>query len=134
MGLFKKKTKIRSETKPKSKLKVVSADGPEDKPVAGKLPLEWYARNESAIHQWQDPLPKLAVESRYSKDKAEKEAIPCKLIDHYERYREYCYSKDECWKKWFSDSWEYVHNSKNPDFDYIDPYKKQLSKCLAKKQ
>lgn len=41
----------------------------------------------------------------------------------YDKYKNFCYSKGTGGKIYFDDMWEHCHNSKNPDFSYIQNVK-----------
>lgn len=95
---------------------------PLDKLVNGDLPFGWYSHNEQEIQKWENPIPEMANAAIHATNPDEQRKLLNKLIDYYEKYRIYCYSKNDCWKKYFSDMWEHCHNSKYNDFDYIKPY------------
>lgn len=49
-----------------------------------------------------------------------------KVIAHYEQFMDFCYSKGEGGKLYFDDMWEHCHNSKKPNFRYIQSYRDKL--------
>lgn len=120
MKLFKKKTNSIGE--------------PLDKLVNGDLPFGWYAHNEQEIQKWEKPIPEMANAALHAETVNKQLQLLKELIDYYEKYRTYCYSKDDCWKKHFSDMWEHCHNSKCDDFNFIVPYKESLSTLLKNKE
>lgn len=112
MWLFKKKTNSIGESL--------------DKLVNGDLPFGWYTYNEQEIQKWEKPISEMANAALHAETVNEQRQSLKELIDYYEKYRTYCYSKNDCWKKYFSDMWEHCHNSKHDDFDYIKPYMDML--------
>ncbi len=85
---------------------------------------EWYVEHSAEMKIWEDKIVDLAVASQKGTID-EKIATLKQLIDLYEEYREYCYSKGTHYQKHFQDLWEHCHNSRNPDFDYIEPHIKE---------
>ena len=56
-----------------------------------------------------------------------------KVISHYEHFKSFCYSNGLGGQMYFQDMWEHCHNSKNPDFDYIDQFKEMLENWIARR-
>lgn len=56
-----------------------------------------------------------------------------KVISHYEHFKDFCYSKGTGGIMYFDDMWEHCHNSKNPDFSYIDQFKELLEKWIERR-
>ena len=96
----------------------------------GELPFGWYTHHLEEIKKWETPLPEYAIASKTGTPTEQIQTLQ-KMIEHYEAFRTFSYSNGECWKKYFSDMWEHCHNSKNPDFDYIEPYQEQLNELLS---
>ncbi len=118
----------------RKKLRTTVSGNPLDKLINGDLPFGWYSYMEKEIKEWETPIPEMVNAVLHAKTVDEKERLLKKLIDYYEKYRTWCYSKDDCWKKHFSGRWEYCHNSKCSDFDFIEPYKESLSSLLENKE
>lgn len=99
-----------------------------DKLENGELPFGWYSQNK----EWTDAfdikekkLVDYALTSRTAKGQ-EKIDILREMIEYYYSLKKECYSKGECHKKYFQDGWEHCHNSRNEDFEYIEPYENEL--------
>lgn len=52
------------------------------------------------------------------------------VISYLEEYKTYCYNKNECYIKYFSDQYEHCHNSKCDDFALITNYQGFLKELL----
>lgn len=88
---------------------------------------------EQTLFLAEDKLFSLA-NNIYSSDNLDVQITKVKLvIAHYEQFKDFCYSKGIGGKLYFQDMWEHCHNSKNPDFDYIDTFKEKLEKLEMRK-
>lgn len=92
----------------------------------GELPWGWLSRNTPTLKaKYEDKMVAIAVSlNRLTLD--EKKAQLKKLIALYNEFKEFCYSKDECFAKYFSDMWEHCHNSRCKDFEYIASFEAEL--------
>ena len=52
------------------------------------------------------------------------------ILAYLAEYKAYCYGKNECYIKYFSDSYEHCHNSRNPDFTMQSQYEGFLQELL----
>ena len=52
------------------------------------------------------------------------------IITYLDEYRTYCYGKNECYIKYFSDQYEHCHNTRNPDFTFKSQYEGFLQELL----
>lgn len=111
-------------TKWNEKLQTTKLDKLED----GELPFGWYSQNKEQIDAFgikEKKLVDYAISSRNAKGQ-EKIDILHTMIEYYYSLKKECYSKGECYQKYFQDMWEHCHNSRNKDFEYIEPYENEL--------
>lgn len=115
----------------KNVLKAVQAIAEPDKDQThltpdGELPWGWLSQNMPHLKaKYEDKMVAIAV-SLNGLTVDEKIAQLKKLIALYSEFKEFCYSKDECYVKYFSDMWEHCHNSRCKDFEYITQFKVEL--------
>lgn len=98
----------------------------------GELPWGWLSTNMPICRPYEDEMVQIATATKTMEGK-EKIAQLEKLIAHYYKYKAFCYSKDECYIKYFSDMWEHCFNSRCKDFEYIKPYEEELKKLKSAK-
>lgn len=91
----------------------------------GELPWGWHSRYEPIIKPYEDMIIQAAVSLNTMSGNERIEQLE-KLIKLYNEYKNFCYKKDECYIKYFSDMWEHCHNSQCKDFEYITPYIAEL--------
>ena len=92
----------------------------------GELPWGWLSRNMPTLKsKYEDKMVAIAV-SLNELTVDEKITQLKKLIALYYEFKEFCYSKDECFAKYFSDMWEHCHNSRCKDFAYVTPFEEDL--------
>lgn len=99
----------------------------------GELPFGWFV-NSPDIEEKDRELGNLI--SRYVYLRDNKGAVDDKIasinavISYLEAYRNYCYNKNGCYIKYFSDQYEHCHNSKCDDFPLIANYQGFLKELL----
>lgn len=99
----------------------------------GELPFGWFV-NSPDIEEKDRELGNLINRYVYLRDN--KGAVDDKIasikavISYLEAYRNYCYNKNECYIKYFSDQYEHCHNSKCDDFPLIANYQGFLKELL----
>ena len=96
----------------------------------GELPWGWLTQNTPLCKPYETKIVDIAVALKTMK-LDDKIANLKKLIAIYNEYKQFCYSKDECFIKYFSDHWEHCHNSRCKDFEYIEPFKAELKNLEA---
>lgn len=99
----------------------------------GELPWGWLSKNTPICKPYEDKMVQLAVDLKGIRDPEERIAQLEKLVASYYDFKRFCYSKDECFIKYFSDMWEHCYNSKHDVFEYITPYLKELTELKANK-
>lgn len=92
----------------------------------GELPWGWLSKNMPICKPYEERIVQKAVALKRIKG-AEREKALEEIIVLYYEYKQFCYSKDECFIKYFSDMWEHCHNSRCKDFEYIEPFEKELN-------
>lgn len=95
----------------------------------GELPFGWYSHHQNELKKHENQITHYAQLSRTGTVN-EKIINLKKLIQYYNNFKKYCYSKDECYKKYFSDMYEHCYNSRNRDFEYITSFKNDLEELL----
>lgn len=91
----------------------------------GNLPFGWLAHNMQYVKPYENKIIELAVSLQPIKG-SNRITLLKEIIKVYNEYKEYCYNRNECYKKHFQDNWEHCHNSRNKDFEYIEPYVNEL--------
>ena len=93
----------------------------------GELPWGWLRQNTPIIKPYEDRIVKMAVDLKSYKGNDKIRPLE-ELISFYAEFKSFCYEKNECYQKYFSDMWEHCHNSRCKDFEYITPYVDELNK------
>jgi len=91
----------------------------------GKLPWGWLTQNTPICEPYEKQIVATAVALKQMPP-TQKIAQLKKLIYLYYEYKNFCYSKNECFVKYFADRWEHCYNSRCEDFEYIAPYQAEL--------
>lgn len=91
----------------------------------GELPWGWLAKNTPICKPYEDKIVQMAIDLKTTKG-ADKIKRLENLIALYYEYKQFCYSKDECFIKYFADQWEHCHNSRCDDFEYITRFEAEL--------
>lgn len=91
----------------------------------GELPWGWLRLHTPICEPYEDAIVKMAVDLKGSVGSDRIRRLE-HLIDAYYIYKNFCYSKDECFIKYFSDKWEHCHNSRCDDFEYITRFEEEL--------
>lgn len=149
MGFFKKKKKEEVEYNLLSKEGIIAyfkdnLKNPTDKNVAnaivemakpdadqehltknGELPWGWLRQNAPILKTYENEMVQMAVNLNNYEGTDKIKPLE-ELIKYYYNFKDFCYSKNECYIKWFQDMWEHCHNSRCKDFEYIEPYEKEL--------
>ena len=93
----------------------------------GELPWGWFSRNKHICSPYEDKIVNMAVTLKnYSG--TDRIQLLEELVEYYYEFKDFCYQKDECFRKYFQDMWEHCHNSRNADFEYIVPFEEELNK------
>lgn len=96
----------------------------------GELPFGWYAKHKDYLKQQEQKMTSLAANLPPAKEKSLRIKGLQTLISFFYTFKSECEAKGECFKKYFDDMWMHCHNSKNPDFVYIQPYEAELKNLL----
>ena len=121
MGLFNKKKKVPQPSKPQD-MHHLTKDG--------ELPWGWLNINAPICEPFEKRMVDIAT-SLGTMKVDDKITHLKKLIAAFYEYRDFCYSKDECYIKYFSDMWEHCHNSRCDDFVYITRFEEELKHLEA---
>ena len=91
----------------------------------GSLPLGWASKHQAYFDEFAKSMVNYATTySALTCD--EKIHMLQKMIAEYYDFKKECFEKGETFRKYFSDMWCHCHNSRNSDFEYIEPYEKEL--------
>ena len=97
----------------------------------GNIPVGWLIAH-SDIKEMDNHLGHLINRYVYYRDNNgsvdDKIASINDVISYLEEYKDYCYTKNECYIKYYSSQYEHCHNSQNKDFPLIANYKEFLKK------
>lgn len=114
--------------------KVAQPDADQEHLTAeGDLPWGWYTQNLPIVKPYEAEITNMAVALKGLKG-IERITQLEKLISFYNEYKCFCYGKNECYIKYFSDMWEHCHNSRCKDFEYITPYIDELEKLKTERR
>lgn len=94
---------------------------------------DFYTEFEQTLSLAEEKLYRLANDISHGKTLDERILNVRKVISHYEHFKNFCYSKGSGGRMYFDDMWEHCHNSKNPDFSYIDQFKELLEKWIERR-
>lgn len=97
--------------------------------IDGELPFGWYSHNSKFFEKFEKAMPAYAINSRKG-NIDERISVLKEMIEYYDAFKSKCYSKNQCFQKFFQDCWEHCSNSRNADFEYITPYKEELYNLL----
>lgn len=129
-GLFKKKEKIVIQNKIADIKKDASNDNNKNDSIChlidGELPAEWYYETSDFIKPRDNKLYELSIAASKATSLEEEKQLLQQFIDFYYKYKNECFSKDECYQKYFTDMHMHCHNSKNPDFEFVTPKEERL--------
>lgn len=103
-----------------------------DHTIDGKLAKATRSLDQNVIKSWEDIIPTLA-KSSYEGTVIHQIDTLNELISHYYEYKRYCYLRKN-YRIYFQSTWEHCHSSKNPDFEYIEPYVERYNYLLANKE
>lgn len=116
-------------TQPKD-IKTNSLNQNLDKLIDGELPFRWIYHHKE-LKEYDSELVELALKAKDDADIDSRIKAYKDLIEKFYSLKNYCYNKNECYKKYFSDYYEHCHNSTNKDFCYITPYEKELDDIIT---
>lgn len=127
-GLFKKKETLAVENTNEDKVESISSKKKNDLThlIDGELPVEWYYEKSDFIKPRDNKLYELSIAASKATSLEEEKKLLQQFIDFYYEYKNECFSKDECYQKYFIDMHMHCHNSKNPDFEFVKPKEERL--------
>lgn len=91
-----------------------------------ELPDDWYYENQNFIKSRDNKLFELSIAASKAKSIEEEKELLEQFINFYYEYKKECFSKDECYAKYFTDMHMHCHNSKNSDFEFVTPREERL--------
>lgn len=103
-------------------VKLKGSEGPPDE----LKPMEYYETIQREIKPLEDIVVNFAVSSREIKGTGSRIEILKALVESFYDLKSKCVSLGPDYREYFSEMWEHQHNSKSPDFCYIEKYEKEL--------
>lgn len=94
--------------------------------IDGELPVDWYYETQDFIKPRDAKLFELSIAASKAQNLEEEKRLLEKFIKFYYEYKDECFSKDECYRKYFTDMHMHCHNSKNSDFEFVTPKEERL--------
>lgn len=96
--------------------------------------IDYYETLQREVKPLENKLVELAVAHQKLKMTNEKiNSLTC-LISVFDALKSKCYSLGPDFQEYFSQMWGHCHNSRNPDFCYIDQYKNELSELMSNRE
>ena len=136
MGLFnlfapKKKAKIKVDIRGYENGKEVELK--EDDAPDEIHPMSYFQTIEKEIKPLETIVTDFAMALKSIKDKDDRIKVLTALIESYYALKEKCNSLGPDYQKLFSKRWEHCHNSRNPDFCFVDRFEEELKKLKGEK-
>ena len=136
MGLFnlfapKKKTKIKVDIKGYEDGKEVILK--EEVAPDEIHPMSYYQTIEKEIKPLEAIVTDFAVALKNIRDKDDRVEVLTALVESYYALKEKCETLGPDYQKLFSKRWEHCHNSRNPDFCFVDRFEEELKKLKEEK-
>lgn len=124
MGLFMKKQKLNITMTGAVKGKAVPLK--KETEIVPPKSISYYDTIQREIKPLEDAIVKKALASKEAKKVDDKIKLLNDLIESYYSLKSKCVSLGTDYQVYFSKMWEHCHNSKNPDFSYIEQFEKEL--------
>lgn len=128
MGLFlkKKKTKISRPPQNTSERKPIYDENGDVIPT-----LEFYQARDALVKPAENRMVSNAARLQTIKDPAERLPVLQAIVNDFYSLKTICKQAGPEYAKYFSRSWEHCHNSKNPDFSYIERFETELNEIIG---
>ena len=92
------------------------------------LSAEFSSEYQGLIQQFEDILVDCNVAMRKTKDPEILRQLYTEASSIFEKFKAFCYQAGPGGQKYFDDMWMHCHNSKNPDFCFLDPMRERMEK------
>ncbi len=128
MGLFskKKKTNFASPAKTTARKPIYDKNG-------RLIPsLEFYQARDALVKPIENTMTANAVRLQSVKDPIERLPILQAIVNDFYSLKTICEQAGPEYAEYFSKVWEHCHNSRNPDFSYIEKYENELNEMINK--
>lgn len=89
---------------------------------------KWQLENHEVLRSVDDKLGELSVAAHNAKLIDDKIAAIEACILFFEEYKGDSYKRGKYYKRYFDEMWMHCHNSKNPDYCFVDPLKAELNR------
>lgn len=98
-----------------------------------ELSFRFSIRYESEIHTLENNFETLYRDAAREQNIDEKILKLNEAIDAFEKAKRFCYSKGKGGTIYFQDMWEYLHNSRNSCFSYVDNINNSLNEAVIER-
>ncbi len=97
------------------------------KDCPGKIPpLEYYQTIEQYLKPIENVMVSYAVTLQKERSKESRITLLQALVESFYDLKEKCAALGPEYAEYFSDTWEHCHNSRSPDFCYVDRFESEL--------
>lgn len=96
-------------------------------------PIQYYETIRDEIKPLEEILVGFAVASKEQKQVDDRIQILKALVQSYYDLKSKCISLGPDYQEYFLNMWEKCHNSKNPEFSYIEGFEKELNDLQSKR-
>lgn len=99
-------------------------------PKEEELSYQFFIRNAAEADRLSDKFMDLYRSAYHTDDLSERIRLLHESIVAFEKAKKYCYSKGKGGTIYFQDMWEYMHNSQNECYSYLDNINNSLNEAL----
>lgn len=135
MALFdflkKKQTRKRVNVEIRSYVNGKEVPLSEEEEPDGIKPQAYYQMLQAEVKPLENMMVNLAVSLKGKKEIDDRIATLTSLIDTFYALKIKCFQLGSEYAEHFKKNWEHCHNSRNPDFSYVDRFEKELAELRA---
>lgn len=110
-----------------NEIKSTQTDGKDIKPI------QYYETIRNEIKPLEEIMVSFAVASKEQKQVDDRIEVLKALLQSYYDLKSKCISLGPDYQEYFINMWEKCHNSRNPEFSYIDRFEKELNDLQSKR-
>lgn len=93
--------------------------------------LEFYQTRDALVKPTESRMVSNATRLQSIKDPSERLPILQAIVNDFYSLKMICEQAGPEYAKYFSKSWEHCHNSKNPDFSYVERFEIELNEIIG---
>lgn len=98
-----------------------------------ELSLKFFEKYHGIAYEKADKACLLYNEAIKTKDLSKRIELLNEAVVAFEKAKKYCYSKGKGGTIYFQDMWEYMHNSQNPCYSYLDVIQEALNNAISER-